>query len=344
MINHPQYNITNFISYTKNTMADLENMWELIVELINEKRYEEIPWLLPSFKSLIKPEEENIIVETTTYLQDLKDRIAWNVNTTIIPTGFKDIDDRIFGAVKWNIMTICARTGWGKTTLGLNIALNMLKVHKVGFISLEMTEEEICDKIVSRIWRVRHSALSINKFADREIEWIKTHANEIKYAIENLVRANNCYDIEQLSDTIEKLADRECEVIFVDWLWMIEAPGNSQPEKMRVIMSTLKELATERNIAIIAMQQLNRQMDWSLRIPRMYDIADGSAIEKISSPVLIMWREDDNYTNITIYKARRLNADKFMDSQWKIDWEKAVNLKMQDDLWFSWFKDYEQPF
>ena len=46
----------------------------------------------------------------------------------------------------------------------------MRKEHKVGFISLEMTEEEICDKIVSRIARVRHSSLTINRFQDREIE------------------------------------------------------------------------------------------------------------------------------------------------------------------------------
>lgn len=70
-------------------------------------------------------------------------------------------------------------------------------------------------------------------------------------------------------------------------------------------------------------------------MPRMYDIADGSAIEKISSPVLIMWREDDYYTNITIYKARRLNADKFMDEMGRIDWMNAVNLRILDDLGFS---------
>jgi replicative DNA helicase len=96
---------------------------------------------------------------------------------------------------------------------------------------------------------------------------------------------------------------------------MIEAPGNSQPDKMRTIMSKLKQVALTNNIAIVAMQQLNRQMDGSPREPKMYDIADGSAIEKISSPVLIMWREDDNHTTISIYKARRLNADKFMNKE-----------------------------
>lgn len=84
----------------------------------------------------------------------------------------------------------------------------MLHQHKVGFISLEMTEEEICDKIVSRIGRVRHSALTINKFQDREIQGIKDKGNEIKYAIENLMRAYDCYNIETLAEAIEQMAER----------------------------------------------------------------------------------------------------------------------------------------
>ena len=326
-------------------MSDVQNMWELIAELIKEKRYTEIAPLLPEFQKLVQPEEEKqLIQETSNYLEELKERIAWKVNDSIIPTGFKDIDDRIFGAIKWNIMTICARTGWGKTTLGLNIALNMLKGHKVGFISLEMTEEEICDKIVSRIAKVRHSSLTINKFKDREIQWIKDRANEIKYAIENLVRAYDCYNIDTLSEAVEQMAEKWCEAIFVDWLWMIEAPGVSKPDQIRVIMAKLKQLAITRNLAIIAMQQLNRQMDGTSRAPYMYDIADGSAIEKISSPVLIMWKAEDWYTEVSLYKTRRLNADKFMNQNWIIDWDAATTLRLKDDLWYSGFKNNEQPF
>ena len=50
-------------------------------------------------------------------------------------------------------------------------------------------------------------------------------------------------------------------MVFVDWIGMIEANGNNQPERVRNIMGRLKQLAITRNIAIIAMQQLNRQMD-----------------------------------------------------------------------------------
>lgn len=322
-------------------MSETTNYAELILALAKEWRNEEI---LPILKQLEEwlgtQEEKQLILETSNYLSELKERIAGKTNDTIIPTGFKDIDDRIFGAVKWNIMTICARTGWWKTTLWLNIALNMIKEHKVGFISLEMTEQEIWDKIVSRLWHVRHSALTINKFMDRELDNIKKHGKEIKYAIDNLVRAYDCYDIESLSETITEMAKRWCEVVFVDWIGMIEAPGVSKPEQVRTIMTRLKQLAITNNIAIVTMQQLNRQMDWQNRQPYMYDIADGSAIEKISSPVLIMWRAEDEYTtDISIFKARRLNADNFQDENWRIDWEKAVNLKLKDDLSYSWFLD-----
>jgi replicative DNA helicase len=88
------------------------------------------------------------------------------------------------------------------------------------------------------------------------------------------MRSYDCYNLETLSEAIEEMANRGCEVIFVDWIGMIEAPGNSQPERVRNIMARLKQLAITKNVAIIAMQQLNRQMDGEGRMPRMYDIAD----------------------------------------------------------------------
>ena len=84
----------------------------------------------------------------------------------------------------------------------------MIKEHKVGFISLEMTEEEIGDKIVARTADIKQSSLTINRFADREIKSIGEHADEIKYAIENLVRAYDCYKIDEIIEAVEQMADR----------------------------------------------------------------------------------------------------------------------------------------
>ena len=127
---------------------------------------------------------------------------------------------------------------------------------------------------------------------------------------------------------------------------MIEAPGTSKPDQMRNIMTALKQVAINRNIAIIAMQQLNRQMDGTNREPFMYDIADGSAIEKISSPVLIMWKYEEGITDISIYKARRLNSDEFLRENGTLDREKATTLRLKDRLGRGGFEELssEPPF
>jgi len=81
------------------TEEEKHNLATLITELMKENRRDEVKPLYEKFMSDID-EEESAIIETTTYLQDLKARIEGKVNESIIPTGFKDIDDRIFGAVK----------------------------------------------------------------------------------------------------------------------------------------------------------------------------------------------------------------------------------------------------
>ena len=85
---------------------------------------------------------------------------------------------------------------------------------------------------------------------------------------------------------------------------------------MHEVMVSLKDIAIERDIAIVAMQQLNRQIDNITRDdPQLSDIADSSAIEHISSPVLILWKKKDldgqasDETLCDIFKARRINEE-----------------------------------
>lgn len=326
-------------------MADIQAQAKLIQQLADEWRFEDVKEILKEFEIWVNEKvwddgKQKIVTWTDWYLQLLKDRMTGMKNDSIIPTWFKCIDDRIFGAVKWNIMTICARTWWGKTTLWLNIALNICKTHKVWFISLEMTEEEIWDKIVSSIASIDNSSLCINEFTNDEKQRIVFHIDEIKYALNNIERAYDCYDIDSICSVIEKMADNWCEVIFVDWLWMIEANGNAQFEKTRVIMRELKRIAITKNVAIVAMQQLNRQMDWTNRAPYLYDIADWSSIEKISSPVIILWRAEEWKTEVSFYKTRRLNSRKFRNPTTNfIDYENLFSCQLQNELQYSRFVD-----
>lgn len=315
---------------------------ELLYQLSKEGRTDEVANLVREINKEVRKEQPSEEKEYD-YFKNLRARIDWTAKLSIIPTWLRDIDNRIFWAVKGNIMTICAKTGKGKTTLGMTMAGNMIDAgRKVWFISLEMTEEELCDKVLSRYAKVRLSSLSLNKFSDREMQNLKDNWAKAKHIIDSLERAYDCFELDSLIETISDMAENGCEVVFVDWLWMIEVPWiESIPKQMRVIMSELKRIAKKHDIAIIAMQQLNRQMDWTYREPFLYDIADWSAIEKISSPVLIMRDWDiEGQTAVKLFKCRRLNDSLFMN--WDtLDWQKMTNLQLKDRLWYCHFADMD---
>lgn len=335
-------------------MTDIKNTLLLLNQLVDEWTWND--QLLPIAQQIVQDlsteSSETYIEGVGNYFERLGKRARGEVEMEVIPTGFKDIDDRLYWAAIGEIMTICARTWVGKTTLWLNIALNMLEEHKVWFISLEMTKEDILDRIISRECNIWLWVLVENCFKERDLENLKKYWAKAKEKIEKLMMAYNCFAIDDVIRTVEEMADNGCEAVFVDWLWMIDAPGGSRPEKMNLIMQRLKAVAIDKHIAIITMQQLNRQMDSIARDePELYDIADGSAVEKISSPVLILWKNKDEKTDetfVSLFKTRRMSHTlkeqcvqmaKEQDKKWQ---DFFYKIKLKDDLGHCSFRDYER--
>lgn len=335
-------------------MTNTTNILAFMNQLNAEWRTDELlPYAQQLCEDLNKWQWKSYIEWVWDYFTTLWKRAKWDVKMDVIKTGFKDIDNRIYWAVRWEIMTICARTWWGKTTLWLNIALNMLEEHIVGFISLEMTKEDILDKIISRECWIWHSRLVENNFDEYDLAKLRELWWKAKEKAEKMLMAYNCFNIDDIIATIEEMADKWAEAVFVDWLWMIDAPWSSRPEKMNYIMQKLKAVAIWKHIAIVTMQQLNRQMDSIARDePYLYDIADGSAIEKISSPVLILRKSKDvldDETRISLFKTRRINHEfkeiaveiaKKTEKKWQ---EIFFTAMLDEDLWHCAFKDKVLP-
>lgn len=293
-------------------------------------------------------EEKKFIQDVDDFFPRLKNRINGTEKLEVVPTGFKDIDARVYWVAKWNIMTIAARTWGWKTTLWLNMAVNMCQNYKVGFISLEMTKEELLDKIVSQVCRVKSSSLTINHFSATDIQNLKEFGDKAVDISKKITLAFDCFFIDDIVTCMNQMADLGIEVIFLDRLGMVEARGQNKPEQMREIMAKIKQVALSRNIAIVAMQQLWRQVDGDdPRWPFMRDISDGSAIEKVSSPVLIMRRswDVDKTTDIRLFKMRRLNSDLLEQMYQKTSdaWYEFANLKLWEDLSYCQFTDYIPP-
>lgn len=332
-------------------MSNINNTITLLAQLAEEGR--ENNELLPLAQQIV--EDLSTDTEDKQFIQDVGDffpKLRWRINGTekleVVPTGFRDIDARVYWVAKWNIMTIAARTGWWKTTLWLNMAVNMCENYKVGFISLEMTKEELLDKIVSQVCHVKSSALTINVFSDWDKQNLKEYWEKAIDISKKITLAFDCFFIDDIVMCMNQMADLGIEVIFLDRLGMVEARGQNKPEQMREIMAKIKQVALKRNIAIVAMQQLWRQVDGDdPRGPFMRDISDGSAIEKVSSPVLIMRRswDVDKTTDIRLFKMRRLNSELLEAMYQKTNdaWYEFANLKLSEDLSYCQFKDYTPP-
>lgn len=313
--------------------------------------------ILPVAKQLVEDlsknggEERDFIVQPWWYFEELGKRTKGELKAKIIPTWFRDIDNRLYWVFAWEIMTIAARTWVGKTTLWIDMALNMLENYKVGFITLEMTKEDMLDRIMSRECNIYLGSFYSDSFKPRDIDNLRQYWAKAKEKIEKLVLAYWCFNLDDVLATINKMVDEGCEVIFIDWLWMINAPWNKRNEQMVTVMTSLKDLATSRWIAIVAMQQLNRQIDSIARdAPELSDIADSSAIEHISSPVLILRKNKDEKTDetlCTIFKARRINEEakqqcrEMAESVGKKRQDIFYVIKFKDDLWHCSFRDYD---
>lgn len=336
-------------------MSDITKTLTLAQVLANEWRNDEILPLLKQLEQDIWNSEEKTFIEwVDDYFSHFKERLSGKVWMEVIPTWFRDIDKRIYWAAKWEIMTICASTWWWKTTLWLNIALNMVENHNVWYISLEMTKEDIIDKIISRECNVWHSRLIENKFDEYTLSNIRQYWSKAKEKAEKMVMAFNCFNLSDIVSVIDEMIAKWCEAIFVDWIWMINAPWASRPEKINTIMCTLKDIASTNKICIIAMQQLNRQIYSNTREdPNPGDVADGSAVEKISSPLLIMRRSKDaekDETIVSMFKRRRMNSEEVercrsMEKKLSIPYMKLfTNVKLKNDLWHCQFLDSEEEF
>lgn len=336
-------------------MDSLQNTTSLLQQMVIEGRSKDeiIPIARVILQDLLGDEEENknFIVSTWNYFEDLWKRTKWELRAKIIPTWFRDIDSRIYWVFAWEIMTIAARTWVGKTTLWLDIALNMLENHKVWFITLEMTKEDMLDRIMSRECDIYLWSFYSDNFKPWDIDNLKRYGAKAKEKIDKLMLAYWCFNIDDVLATANTMVENGCEVIFIDWLWMINAQWNRRNEQMVTVMTSLKDFATSKNVAIVAMQQLNRQIDAIHRDePELSDIADSSAIEHISSPVLILWKNKDEATDETIcslFKTRRINEEakqqcrEIAEAEWKRRQEIFFKIKFKDDLGHCSFRDFD---
>jgi len=218
-----------------------------------------------------------------------------------LPTGFTALDNILAGLQKSDLIILASRPGLGKSALAANIAANITISQKVpvGIFSLEMSKDQVVDRLISSLsgvdlWRLRTGRLSgegdENDFS--RIQDALGILSEAPIYIDDAASSN----ILQMRAMARRLqADKGLGLIIVDYLQLMEPrnPSDQIVKQVTEISRSLKGLARELNIPVLALSQLSRAVEQrSPQRPRLADLRESGSLEQDSDVVLFIYRED----------------------------------------------------
>lgn len=216
---------------------------------------------------------------------------------TGISTGFSKLDYYTAGLQRGDLVIIAGRPSMGKTTLAVNIAENAALGHGLptAIFSMEMATEQLAFRMISSLGRVDQSHLRNGRFADED--WPR-----INGAIQQMAEAPIFIDdAPALTPTEVRARARRLQrehglaLIVVDYLQLMQVAGTTENRATEIseISRSLKALARELRVPIIALSQLNRSVEQRTdKKPVMSDLRESGAIEQDADLIVFIYREE----------------------------------------------------
>ena len=221
-----------------------------------------------------------------------------------VPTGLTDLDEKLGGLHKSDLVILAGRPGMGKTALATNIAyhaaqnlLSREEKSSIAFFSLEMSSEQLSTRILSEQARIKSDDIRRGKVTESEINrYIETSRN-----IYNLP----LYIDETPAITISTLSNRARRIkrlfglnlIVVDYIQLMRAPnsnnrGDNRVQEVSEITQGLKALAKELKVPVLALSQLSRAVESrDDKKPQLSDLRESGSIEQDADVVMFVYRE-----------------------------------------------------
>ena len=227
----------------------------------------------------------------------LQKRYESGGSVTGMPTGYTEFDEMTAGLQPTDLLILAARPAMGKTTLALNMAeYAAMKTKKaVAVFSMEMSASQLALRLISSCGRVNATRLRTGQLEDED--W-----SRVTSAI-RLLREAKIFidDTPALSPDVLRAKSRRLKrehdlgLIVIDYLQLMQVPGNSENRATEIseISRSLKGLAKELNVPVIALSQLNRSLETRTdKRPVMADLRESGAIEQDADVIVFIYRDD----------------------------------------------------
>lgn len=228
-----------------------------------------------------------------------------NKDITGVPSGFDALDKITNGFQKSDLIVTAGRPGMGKTAFGLSVLLNAAQAGKTcAFFSLEMSSESLVKRLISAIAHIGQKTLRTGNFTSDEIERY-IEANNILEKLPIYLDDTPAVTVNQIKSKCRKLYNAgTLDIIFVDYLQIMGYGKNLQNREQQIseISRSLKGMAKEFNVPVIALAQVNRNVEKSdNKRPRLSDLRESGAIEQDADIIMFLYR-DKVYNPDTAYK------------------------------------------
>ena len=261
-------------------------------------------------------------------------------NVTGIATGFIDLDYRTEGMQPSDLILVAARPSMGKTAFVLNMAQYMAfnQNQTVAIFSLEMSKEQLVNRLFSMESRVDSQHIRTGKLSDAEWEKLIESAGMIGRS--NLIIDDTPgISISELRSKCRKYKlEHDLKIVIIDYLQLMSGSGrgsDSRQQEISDISRSLKALARELNVPVVALSQLSRAVEQRPdHRPMLSDLRESGAIEQDADVVMFIYR-DDYYNKDTdkkgiaeiIIAKQRNGPIGTVELVWMPDYTKFANIK-----------------
>ncbi len=214
-----------------------------------------------------------------------------------VPTGFRSLDKILGGMQKSDLLIVAARPGMGKTSLALTMALNASRQHgaRVAVFSLEMSSEQLVQRLLSQESRIDSQRLRLGQVQDNEWERLAAAVGVLSECAIYIDDSAAISPFELRTKARRLAAEHGVDLLIVDYMQLMNSGqrNENRVQEMSYISRSLKQLARELRVPVVALSQLSRQVEGRAdKRPQLSDLRESGSIEQDADVVMFVFRED----------------------------------------------------
>lgn len=262
-----------------------------------------------------------IVIDTFSKIETLYESKG---GLTGLPTGFKDLDRLTAGLQPSDLILVAARPSMGKTAFTLNIASHVATRENkpVAFFSLEMSKEQLMQRMLCAEGLVESQRLRVGDLDEQDWQRLINAADKFSKAPLYIDDTPGITIMELRSKARRLQQEKGLSLVLIDYLQLMQGRGNrngdNRQQEISEISRSLKSLARELNVPVIALSQLSRSVESrQIKKPMLSDLRESGSLEQDADIVMFLYREDyynaetenKNITDVIVAKHRNGPVD-----------------------------------